>query len=85
MEVDLGSSQSIGIVELGENIARGQAVARYRVEAAPLGEWLPVAKGTTIGYKRLIRLASPVTARRVRVVIEDAVAKPERIVLGLYP
>ena len=84
-ELDLGKNESIGIVELRENIEHGQTVARYRVEAAPLGEWLPVTKGTTIGYKRLTRLTSPITARRVRIVIEDAVAKPEPIVVSLYP
>jgi alpha-L-fucosidase len=83
-EIDLGKNESIGIVEVREKIERGQTIARYRVEAAPLGEWLPVTKGTTIGYKRLTRLASPITARRVRVVIEDAVAKPEPIELRLY-
>ncbi len=83
-EIDLGKNEIIGIVDLRERIERGQMISRYRVDAAPGSEWLPLYKGTTIGYKRLTRLASPITARRIRVVIEDAVAKPEQILVSLF-
>jgi alpha-L-fucosidase len=83
-EIDLGRTESIGIIDVREKIEHGQTIARYRVDAAPLNEWMPLYRGTTIGYKRLTRLTAPVTARRIRVVIEDAIAKPEPIELKIY-
>jgi alpha-L-fucosidase len=83
-EIDLGRPQTISIIDLGERIERGQTISRFRVEAATASDWQTIARGTTIGYRRLTRLASPVTTRRVRVVIEDAVAAPEPIEIRLY-
>lgn len=83
-EIDLGRNETINIIDVSERIERGQSVARYRVDATTGTDWLPVTKGTTIGYKRLTRLASPITARRVRVVVEDAVATPEPIEIKLF-
>lgn len=82
--VDLGRNETISVVDVRERIERGQMISRYRVEVAPGSEWLPLFKGTTIGYRRLTRLASPVTARRLLVVIEDAVARPEPVEICLY-
>lgn len=83
-DVDLGRDISIGIVDLGEQIEQGQAVSRYRVEAATGSTYSTIATGTTIGYRKLARLASPVIARRVRVVVEDAVARPQPIAVRLF-
>ncbi|TAK17760.1 MAG: alpha-L-fucosidase [Acidobacteria bacterium] len=84
-EVDLRKDESIGIIELRERIERGQTIARYRVDVATDAGWQTASKGTTIGYKRLTRLASPIMARRVRVVIEEAIDTPEPIEIRLYP
>jgi alpha-L-fucosidase len=83
-EIDFGQNQSISIIDLRERIEHGQTIARYRIEAAPGAEWLPVSNGTTVGYRKLTRLPVPITARRLRVVIEEAIAKPEPIEIGLF-
>lgn len=83
-DVDLGRDVSIGIVDLGEQIEKGQAVSQYRVETATGSTYSTITTGTTIGYRKLARLASPVVARRVRVVVEDAVARPEPIAVRLF-
>jgi alpha-L-fucosidase len=83
-EIDLGKTETIGIIDLRERIEHGQAIARYRVECAENNEWVVISHGTTIGNRKLDRLAAPVTARRVRVVIEDAVAAPEPIELRIF-
>ena len=82
--VDLGRNETISVVDVRERIERGQMVSKYRVDYAPGNEWLPAFKGTTIGYRRLTKLPVPITARRLRVVIEDAVAKPEPVELRLF-
>ena len=70
-------------VDLREAIERGQRVARYRVEAWSGGQWATVSEGTTIGHRKLDRVA-PTVASRVRLVITDAVGAPVIERVGLY-
>src|SRR2546425_6202295 len=78
VEVDLGRSVMAGLVRLEEDIAHGQRVARYAVVGAgESGAWSELVRGETIGYRKLDRFA-PASVRRVRVVVEDAVAAPRR-------
>jgi alpha-L-fucosidase len=82
--VEFPRTESVSIIRLRENITRGQVVVAYRVEGAGNdGAWKPVSRGTTIGYSKLDRL-SAVTVRRLRVMIDDAVAEPEPITLEAY-
>ena len=74
-EIDLGRRVRIGLVRLSEDIAAGQVVARYSVLGSDEGPWHPLSRGTTIGYARIDRF-QPATVRRIRVVVEDAVAPP---------
>ena len=71
------------IVRFEEPIERGQTIARYTLLGSDSGEWRELSRGTTIGYARLDRF-EPATIRRLRVVIEDTVAPPERIGIKLY-
>jgi len=84
-EVDLGRTVRIGLARLGEEIARGQCVARYAVQGTveSAGDWRELARGTTVGYRKVDRF-EPTPARRVRVVVEDAVAPPRPLRIGLY-
>lgn len=71
LTTDLGAPQQVSIVELREPVRYGQRVAAFRVEAEVNGTWQEVARGTTIGRRRLLRFP-PTQARMWRVVIEDA-------------
>lgn len=83
LEVDLGRTVVTGIIDLREDITRGQVVAGYAVEGSDGGAWRTLTRGTTIGYRKLDRF-EPVTVRRVRVRIEDAVEMPASLSIGLY-
>jgi alpha-L-fucosidase len=83
-DLDLGRIVTAGIADLREDIEHGQLVARYVLEGAEAGEWRPLSRGTTIGYRKLDRF-DPVRVRRVRLRIEDAVAKPRRVAIRLFP
>jgi alpha-L-fucosidase len=83
VEVDLGRTVSSGLADLGEDIAHGQLVARYTIEGSDGGDWRPLSKGTTIGYRKLDRFPA-VSVRRVRLTIEDAVAAPRPVRLGIF-
>jgi alpha-L-fucosidase len=66
-----------------EHIAEGQRVERYRIEAWDGKDWQVIARGTTIGYKKLDRF-NDVTAVKVRLVIESALATPLIRAFRLY-
>jgi alpha-L-fucosidase len=83
-ELDLERRTSIAIVDLGEDIARGQLVSRYRVEGRDAGDWRVLSRGTTIGYRKLDRVESPTPVRHVRVVIEEALDEPRDVRVRLY-
>lgn len=67
----LSQPQKMNVVMLQEYIAKGQRVEAFKVEAMVDGTWKEIAKGTTIGYKRLLRVPN-VTTDQIRVTIEDA-------------
>jgi alpha-L-fucosidase len=83
-EVALNRSMGAGLLRLEENIAVGQAVARYRVEGQDDYAWRKIARGTTIGYAKIDRLEPP-PFHRIRVTIEEAVAPPQPIRIRVYP
>jgi len=83
LEIDLGAPTRFDRVMLQEPIRFGQRIAAFAIEARVDGTWQEIARATTIGYKRLLRI-DPVTADRVRVVIEDVVATPALSAFGLF-
>ena len=83
LEIDLGEPTFFDRVLLQEPICLGQRVSAFRVEARVDGEWMEVARATTIGYKRVLRIDG-VTADWVRVVIEDANNVPALSTIALY-
>jgi alpha-L-fucosidase len=64
------------LIDLREDITRGQVVARHVVEVSNGADWITVAGGTTIGYKRLHRIP-PTSVQRVRVTVTEALGEPE--------
>ena len=60
---------------LQEYIKLGQRVKSFDVVIWEDGGWKSVANGTTIGYKRILKI-DPVKTSRVKVVIKEAKACP---------
>lgn len=82
-EVDLGRAVTVGAVRLAEDITRGQAVARYVIHGSDGGAWRELARGTTIGHAKLHRIG-PMAVRRMRLVVEEAVADMTPVRMGLH-
>ena len=66
VELDLGADVTFDVIRLREHIALGQRVEGFAVDAWQGGKWAEVAKGTSIGNCRLVRLKTPVRTSRVR-------------------
>jgi alpha-L-fucosidase len=82
-QMTLTRPTSVSIVDLREDLTAGQVVARYRVEAETNGAWRTLARGTTIGYRKLHRL-EPVTVSGVRLVVESAVGRGRGVAMRVY-
>jgi alpha-L-fucosidase len=83
LEIDLQRPTTFNVAMVQEHVAEGQRVERYRIEAWDGKDWQVIAWGTTIGYKKLDRF-NDVTAVKVRLVIESALATPLIRAFGLY-
>ncbi|HUL73703.1 MAG TPA: alpha-L-fucosidase [Vicinamibacterales bacterium] len=84
-EIDLRRDVPVSVVDLSEDVTKGQVVARYTLEGiGGTGEWRTLSHGTTIGYRKLDRLAAPRTIRHVRLRIEDAIAPVEPVRVRLF-
>jgi len=83
VEFDLGRKKTFNVAELAEYIALGQRIEQFVLEAWDNGCWKELARGTTIGYKRLLRF-DEVTASRVRLRILGSRLCPTLAEFGLY-
>lgn len=71
LEFTLERTSPFDCLEISEDITRGQRIEEFSLEAWLEGKWTEIARGTTVGYKRLLTFA-PVTANRVRLVIRQS-------------
>ena len=83
LELELPQPVTFDVASLQEEIARGQWVERYTLEAWTGAAWSALSRGTTIGHRKLDRFP-PVLASRVRLTIEGALGPPRISSLGLY-
>ncbi len=83
LEIDMQGDQTFNVASLSEYIKAGQRVEEFALEAWYDGQWREFARGTTIGYKRLLRF-DPVTTRKVRIKITQSRVCPTLAEFGLY-
>ena len=81
--LDLPAAVEVGIVDLREEITAGQRVARFRLDASDGGAWRTIARGTTIGARRLERVM-PSRVQRLRLTIEDVGERPEYVRVSCF-
>ena len=81
--LDVKKGAKVNTIMLQEDIAKGQRVESFKAELLIGGQWIEIGRGTTIGYKRLLRF--PATeAEKVRVTIESTRRTAEISRIGLY-
>jgi len=83
LEIDLGRPTYFDRIMLQEPIRLGQRIAAFTIEGRVGGQWMEIARGTTVGYKRLLRI-SGVEADRVRIVVDRSLAQPALSRVGLF-
>jgi len=84
LTVILDEPATFNRIVIRERIAeQGQRIAAFAVDALLDGQWQEVAKGRTVGYKRICRIPT-MTSREVRVRILDSRACPAISSVGLF-
>ncbi|HEX6316909.1 MAG TPA: alpha-L-fucosidase [Gemmatimonadaceae bacterium] len=81
--VTLRTPVPVSILDAREDVRRGQVVARHVIEGANGNTWTTLARGTTIGYKRLHRIPA-VTVDRLRLTVEESLAEPQGVSLRAW-
>jgi alpha-L-fucosidase len=69
IELDFGKMQALDRIVLQENVRLGQRVKAFQVSIFKNGKWEQVATGTTIGYKRILKIGKH-QAQKLKVELE---------------
>ena len=73
------------VVSLQEAVDhRSQRIENFSLEAKVNGAWKLLEEQTTVGHKRLLRLAAPVTADQLRIRITGSRAEPTLAEIGVF-
>lgn len=73
--IDLGSKETVKYITIQEYIKLGQRVKSFVVFAWKNNNWIEVIKGSTIGYKRILKI-EPVVTEKVKIEITASKASP---------
>jgi len=80
---DLAAPVVFDRIVLQEHIRSGQRIEAFSLDVEENGAWKTIARGTTVGYKRILRFPR-VTAGRVRLAIGKSRTAPTLTSFGLY-
>jgi alpha-L-fucosidase len=81
--IDLKAPTEIRYIIVQEYIRLGQRVKAFSIDALVENDWIEIASGTTIGYKRILGF-KPVMAKSVRLSIHESKACPVISNIGIY-
>jgi len=84
IELQLDAPAKFDHIVLQEDIREGERVRVYVVEAKVDELWVPIAKGSCIGHKRIHKLTEPMTTGMIRLKIETSTAEPIISKLAIY-
>ncbi len=62
-------------ITIQEDIAQGERIRKYSVEAYVDGKWQQVCEGTSVGHKRIQQFPT-VLANKIRLKVEESAGKP---------
>ena len=82
--LDLPPGRTFDLIRLREYLPLRLRVTRFAVDAEVDGQWRELAQKECIGAQRIIRLAQPITARRLRLRILEGPACPAIREIALF-
>lgn len=71
--LQLKEEATFNVIKLQENVRDfGQRVEQFAIDAWQEGDWKEIMTGTTIGYRRMLRLCTPIHTNKLRIRFLDA-------------
>jgi alpha-L-fucosidase len=83
IELELSRETLVDTIRLGEDVERGQVVARYTVSGLGSSGWQVLSRGSTIGYAKIDQVR-PTAVTRVRLDVEDALENRRNLTIQVY-
>lgn len=83
LDLALTARQKIDHVIIQEDIQFGERIRNYSIEAKVKGKWREIARGQSIGHKR-IHIIEEVEVSKIRLNIQEAIAEPIIKNLSVY-
>jgi alpha-L-fucosidase len=83
IEITLDALKTFDRILLQEPIHLGQRIGSFEIQVLQNKEWKTITSGTTIGYKRILRI-SPVQSNKIRILIKESNNAPALSNFGLY-
>lgn len=75
LSLSLDKAQPVNYYQIQEDLNGGERIRAYRVEVKVNGKWTTVAKGSSVGHKRIESFPA-VEAQSFRLVVEECTAEP---------
>jgi alpha-L-fucosidase len=82
-EYEVKDGAAFNTLRIREDIAKGQRVESFTLEAFAEGHWMKIAEGTTIGYNRLLKFPA-MTAEKIRITISSTRKTARICEVGLF-
>lgn len=84
LTADIEDNAAFDVIRLREEIRLGQRIDAFEVDAWDASGWRTIARSTSVGACRILRLDQPVAASKVRLRITQSAALPAIAEFGLY-
>jgi alpha-L-fucosidase len=82
--IDLSQPVTFDIISLQEYIKLGQRIEEFAVDSWENNAWKEIHKGTSVGAKRIVKLATPVTTQKIRLRITKSPVSIAISEFGVY-
>lgn len=83
LEYAIKSGEKVNVFMVGEEILKGQRVEEFEVEGLVNGEWKKLGRGTTIGYKRMLRF-DECQPEKIRLMVKQGRARVNIRCVGAF-
>ena len=84
IDITLPQARNFDVIGLQENIWVGQRIEQFNIEGFDGKRYVKLAEGTTVGYKKLVRLGKPFTTNKIRINILRSRVAPTLLKMGLF-
>jgi alpha-L-fucosidase len=83
LSLSLENAQEVNTCIIQENIAEGERIRQYQVQAKVNGRWVTVCSGQSVGHKRIEHFPS-VRTSSLRLVVTACIAQPDIINFSIF-